>query len=54
MKHYEISYIYNGKKHVVDVFPQKGWETQYHKNVLDKIESLVMAGAVIVDIIETH
>lgn len=54
MKHYEITYIYEGKKYFADVFPQKGWETNYHKNVLDKIESLVTAGAVIVDIRETY
>lgn len=53
MKHYEITYIYEGQKYATDVFPQKGWEAQYHKNVLDKIESLVSAGAVIIDIIET-
>lgn len=53
MKHYEITYIYEGKKHTTDVFPKKGWEAQYHKSVLDTIESLVMAGAVVVDMIET-
>ena len=52
MKHYEITYIYNGEAHTVDVFPQKGWESQYHQAVLNRIESLVAAGAIVTNLIE--
>lgn len=54
MKAYEIKYKYEGKEHSTIEQPHKGWEGQFFKQVLDRIESLVSAGAIITGIIEYH
>jgi hypothetical protein len=50
MKRYEIKYKYDGKQFSVIEQPHKGWESQFLQQVLNRIESLVKAGAVITDI----
>lgn len=50
MKVYEIDYIYEGKKHTTVEQSKKGWEEQFPQQVLNAIESLVNAGAVITDL----
>ena len=50
MKAYEIEYKINGKRYTVVEQPTKGWESQFLQKVLNRIESLVMAGAVITDL----
>lgn len=52
MKAYEIEYKYNGKRYSVVVQPTKGWESQFLQKVLNHIESLVNAGAVVTDLKE--
>lgn len=52
MKYYEIEYIYNGEKHTAIERPVKGWEEQFYKKVLYRIESLVNAGATIIKLTE--
>jgi hypothetical protein len=47
MKAYVIEYKYNGKHHAVVEQPVKGWESQFLQQVLNHIESLVNAGAVV-------
>jgi hypothetical protein len=47
MKAYEIEYMYNGKHHTVVEQPIRGWEPQFLQQVLNRIESLVDAGAVV-------
>lgn len=47
MMAYEIIYEVNGKRYACLVFPTKGWESQFLQNVLNRIESLVDAGAVV-------
>ena len=51
MKRYEITYKYDGKQHTIIEHPQKGFEGQFLEQVLNRIESLVNAGAVIVDMV---
>lgn len=51
MKRYEITYMYDGKKHSIIEQPQKGFEGQFLQQVLNRIESLVSAGAIIVDMV---
>lgn len=46
-KAYEIYYKINGKEYSTVETPIKGWESQFLQNVLNRIESLVMAGAVV-------
>lgn len=49
---YEIEYIdLNGQRHTIYAQPEKGWEYLFPQTVLDRIESIVMAGAVITKII---
>jgi hypothetical protein len=50
MKAYEISYTFNGKQYTTVERPTKGWESMFLQNVLNRIESLVMAGAIITDL----
>lgn len=49
-KAYEIYYKINGKEYSTVETPIKGWESQFLQNVLNRIESLVMAGAVVTDL----
>lgn len=50
--YYEITYNYNGKQYSTIEQPTKGWESQFLKKVLNRIESLTMSGAVITDVKE--
>ena len=52
MKRYEITYKYNGEQHTIIEQPSKGWESQFLQQVLNRVESLVNAGAIIVDMVE--
>lgn len=52
MKIYEIKYTYNGKEYEVVEQPTKGWESQFLQKVINRIESLVNAGAVVTSIVE--
>ncbi len=47
---YEITYEYCGKLHRTVEQQTKGWEGQFMQKVLNRIQSLVMAGAVITDL----
>jgi len=47
MKAYEIEYTYNGKRYTVVEQPINGWESQFLQQVLNRIESIVDAGAVV-------
>lgn len=47
MKAYEIEYKINGKRYTVVEHPSKGWEGQFLQQVLNRIESIVNAGAVV-------
>lgn len=48
MKAYEIEYkTENGKRFTVIERPVKGWEGQFLQQVLNRIESIVNAGAVV-------
>lgn len=47
MKVYEIEYKVNGKCYTCVEQPTKGWESNFLQNVLNRIESLTNAGAVI-------
>ena len=51
MKRYEITYEYNGKRHTIIEQPSKGWESQFLQQVLNRCESIVNAGAIIVDMV---
>lgn len=51
MEMYEIKYKYNGKTYTVVESPTKGFENQFYAKVLARIESFVMAGATIIDLI---
>lgn len=51
MKYYEIIYKYEGEKYWSIEQPHKGCEEQFPQQVLDRIESLVASGAVIVNLI---
>ena len=50
MEGYTIVYTYNNHAYQVIITPTKGWEDQFLKKVLDRIESIVRAGGVIMDI----
>lgn len=50
MTAYEISYTYNGKQYTTVEQSTKGWEGMFLQQVLNRIESLVVAGAVITDL----
>lgn len=52
MKAYEIEYKINGKRYTVVEQPTKGWESQFLQKVLNRIESLVNAGAVVTGLAE--
>lgn len=52
MKYYEIEYEINGKRHTCVERPKKGWESQFLQAVLNRIESLVSAGAVVTALTE--
>ena len=58
MRIYEITYKYDGKEHTTIEQPQKDGgihpekKSQYLYRVLNRIESLVQAGAVITDVKE--
>ena len=52
MRAYEIEYMINGKRHTVVEQPTKGWESQFLQKVLNRIESLVDAGAVVTALAE--
>lgn len=43
-----IKYSYRGKVYEMVERPTAGWEVQYEQNVINRIESLVDAGAVII------
>lgn len=47
MMAYEIEYMVNGKRYTVVEQPTKGWEGQFLQQVLNRIESIVHAGAVV-------
>jgi hypothetical protein len=49
---YEIQYVVNGKKYSTVVRPPEIRPEQYHEHVLDVVESLVVGGAVVVDLRE--
>ena len=51
MKFCEITYKYKHETHVAVVRETKGWEVNYPWDVLNHIESLVSAGAVITNVI---
>lgn len=51
MKKYEITYKYNEKDYTVTETPTKGFEAQFAQKVLNRIESLVDAGAIITKIV---
>lgn len=51
MKRYEITYKYNEKNHTVTEHQTKGFEAQFAQKVLNRIESLVDAGAIITKIV---
>ncbi len=50
MTAFEITYTYNGKQYSTVEQPTKGWEGQFLQQVLNRIESLLMSGAVINDL----
>ena len=52
LTYYEIEYTFNGKKYETIERPSKGWESQFYKKVLNRIESLANAGAKITRITE--
>ncbi len=54
MKKYEIVYKYDKKEYTAIETPTKGFETQFAQKVLDRIESLVDAGATIIKVIGTN
>lgn len=47
---YEIKYEYEGKEYTTVEQPHKGWEGDFLQNVLNRIESLTVAGAVVTDL----
>ena len=47
MKFCEITYKYKGKSHVKVVRENDGFASEYYRMILDNIEQLVNAGAVI-------
>lgn len=47
MRAYEIEYKINGKRYTVVEQPTKGWESDFLQKVLNRIESIVNAGAVV-------
>lgn len=49
-KRYEITYEYNGEKASTVETPTPGFEANFAQNVLNVIEQLVRAGAVITDL----
>ena len=53
MKAYEIEYMTaDGKFHTAVEQPHKGWESQFLQQVLNRIESIVNAGAVVTSLNE--
>lgn len=52
MKIYTIIYVYEGKTHQVFETPTEGYEDQFLRQVLDRIESITHAGGLIKDIWE--
>lgn len=50
MKYCEITYKYKGESHVTIVRECDTWASEYYRNVLNAIEQLVNAGAVITDV----
>lgn len=52
MKAYKIEYEINGKRYTVVEQPIKGWEPQFLQQVLNRIESIVSAGAVVTALTE--
>ena len=51
-KYCEITYEYDGKEYTTVERPEKGWEEQFPQQVLNRIESIVNAGAVITGFIQ--
>lgn len=49
MKAYEITYKYSGKTYTTVEQATKGWESLFQQQIINRIESLVAAGAVIID-----
>ena len=47
---YEITYEYEGNEHSIVEIPTEGFEEQFTQKVLNRIESIVKAGAVITDL----
>lgn len=54
MKAYEITYRVKGEIYTTVEQPTKGWESQFLQHVLNVIESLVCAGAVVTDLREIN
>lgn len=54
MKAYEIEYKINKKTYTVVEQPVKGWESQFLQKVLNRIESIVNAGAVVTALREIY
>ena len=54
MKAYEIEYKIDGKCYTCVECPTKGWESQFLQNVLNRIESIVNAGAVVTRLTEIN
>ena len=52
MRAYEITYKVNGKQYTTVEQPTKGWEGQFLQKVLNRIESITNAGAVVTDVCE--
>ena len=48
--YYEITYIFDGKQYSIIERPTKYFEELFPKKVLYRIESLISAGATIIDI----
>lgn len=51
---YEIKYTYKGKKGTAIVIPVEGYESQFFESCVNRIDSLVHAGAKITDTTMHH
>lgn len=52
MKHYEINYEYEGKQYTTTEQSNHDKKDEFYKRVLNRIESIVSAGAIITNVIE--
>lgn len=53
MKLYTIHYTYNGKGYATDEIQRKESDGEFAQRVLNRIESLTIAGAIITDVISS-